>query len=288
MSDSLNSLIGIHAYVFSYIKTLGDLTGKTVLDIPSGDGRATNIFKAQGAKVISLDIFPRSEKSYTSHYGDMSEKLDVDDNAVDIIICQEGIEHVSDQYGLLKEFNRILKKDGELIITTPNISNIRSKVSNLFTESEMWKRMPYTEIDSVWHVEDKTMKFYFGHLFLLPVNRLKTLLVLNGFSDFLYKKTKISGSSVFLGLLLYPVYLILNIMACLTYIKKNKHIGLSVKKRILWDRCWLNVSFTTLFCKHVFWVCKKNNNFEEVIESIGKMQNQMSEEMISEREIIKK
>ena len=288
MSDSSNSLIGIHAYVFSYIKNLGNLTGKIILDIPSGDGRATNIFKAQGAKVIALDIFPRSEKTYTSHYGDMSEKLDVDDNAVDIIICQEGIEHVSDQYSLLKEFNRILKKGGELIITTPNISNIRSKVSNLFTESEMWKRMPYTEIDSVWHVEDNPMKFYFGHLFLLPVNRLKTLLVLNGFGNFLYKKTKISGSSVFLGLLLYPVYLILNIMACLTYIRKNKHIGLSVKKKILWDRFWLNVSFTTLFCKHVFWICKKNNNFEEVIKAIGKMQNQMPEEMISEREIIKK
>ena len=288
MSDSLNSLIGIHAYVFSYIKNLGNLTGKTVLDIPSGDGRTTNIFKAQGAKVIALDIFPRLEKSYTSHYGDMSEKLDIDDNAVDIIICQEGIEHVSDQYGLLKEFNRILKKGGELIITTPNISNIRSKVSNLFTESEIWKRMPYTEIDSVWHVEGNPMKFYFGHLFLLPVNRLKTLLVLNGFGNFLYKKTKISRSSIFLGLLLYPAYLILNIMACLTYIRKNKHIGLSVKKRILWDRFWLNVSFTTLFCKHVFWICTKNNNFEEVIKAISKMQNQMPEEMISEREIIKK
>ena len=288
MSDSLHSLIGIHAYVFSYIKKLGDLTGKTVLDIPSGDGRATNAFKEQGAEVISLDIFPRIEKSYISQYGDMSGKLDVDDNAVDIIICQEGIEHVSDQYGLLREFNRILKKGGELIITTPNISNIRSKISHLFTESEMWKRMPYTEIDSVWHVEDKSMKFYFGHLFLLPVNRLKTLLVLNGFSDFFYKRTKVSGSSVFLGLLLYPIYFILNIMACLAYIRKNKHIDLNIKKRILWSRCWLNLSFTTLFCKHIFWVCKKNNNFEEVIENISKMQNQMPEEMISEREIIKK
>ena len=97
-----------------------------------------------------------------------------------------------------------------------------------------------------------------------------------------------SGSSIFLGLLLYPIYLILNIMACLTYMRKNKHIALSIKKRVLWDRCRLNLSFTTLFCKHVFWVCKKNNNFEEVIEAIGKMQNQMPEEMISEREIIRK
>jgi SAM-dependent methyltransferase len=288
MNDSFNSLVGIHAYVFPYIKKMGDLSGKTVLDIPSGDGRATNIFKEQGAKVISLDIFPRTEKSYTSQYGDMGGDLEIDDNSIDIIICQEGIEHVSDQYSLLKEFNRILKKDGELIITTPNISNIRSKVSHLFSESDMWKRMPYTEIDSIWHIEDKSMKFYFGHLFLLPVNHLKTLLALNGFGDFVYKKTKISKSSVFFGLLLYPIYLILNIMAFLASIKKNRHVDLSIKKKILWDRCILNLSFTTLFYKHIFWVCKKNHSLEEVIGVIGKMQNEMSEEMILEREIIKK
>ena len=288
MNDSFNSLVGIHAYVFPYIKKMGDLSGKTVLDIPSGDGRATNIFKEQGAKVISLDIFPRTEKSYTSQYGDMGGDLEIDDNSIDIIICQEGIEHVSDQYSLLKEFNRILKKDGELIITTPNISNIRSKVSHLFSESDMWKRMPYTEIDSIWHIEDKSMKFYFGHLFLLPVNHLKTLLALNGFGDFVYKKTKISKSSVFFGLLLYPIYLILNIMAFLASIRKNRHVDLSIKKKILWDRCILNLSFTTLFYKHIFWVCKKNHSLEEVIGVIGKMQNKMPEEMILEREIIKK
>jgi len=288
MNNSLNSLVGIHAYVFPYIKKMGDLSGKTVLDIPSGDGRATNLFKEQGAKVISLDIFPRTEKFYTSQYGDMGEKLDIGNNSIDIIICQEGIEHVSDQYGLLKEFNRILKKGGELIITTPNISNVRSKISNLFTESDMWKRMPYTEIDSIWHIENQSMKFYFGHLFLLPVNHLKTLLALNGFGNFVYKRTKISRSSVFFGLLLYPVYLILNIIACLTYIRKNNHIDLSIKKRILWDRCLLNLSFSTLFYKHIFWVCKKNHSLEEVIGVIDKMQNQMSEEMILEREIIKK
>ena len=288
MNNSLNSLVGIHAYVFPYIKKMGDLSGKTVLDIPSGDGRATNIFKEQGAKVISLDIFPRTEKSYTSQYGDMGGDLEIDDNSIDIIICQEGIEHVSDQYSLLKEFNRILKKDGELIITTPNISNIRSKVSHLFSESDMWKRMPYTEIDSIWHIEDKSMKFYFGHLFLLPVNHLKTLLALNGFGNFVYKKTKISKSSVFFGLLLYPIYLILNIMAFLASIRKNRHVDLSIKKKILWDRCILNLSFTTLFYKHIFWVCKKNHSLEEVIGVIGKMQNEMSEEMILEREIIKK
>jgi SAM-dependent methyltransferase len=287
MNNSINSLTGIRAHVFSYIKTLGNLNGKTVLDIPSGDGWATNLFKEQGAKVISLDIFPRSVESYTSQYGDMGKKLNIEDNSVDIIICQEGIEHVSDQFSLLKEFNRILKKEGELIITTPNISNIRSKISNLFTESDMWKRMPYTEIDSIWHIENTSKTFYFGHLFLLPVNHLKTLLALNGFGDFIYKRTKISRSSVFLGLFLYPFYLILNIIAYMTSMKKNQHIDSSVKKLILWDRCLLNLSFTTLFYKHIFWVCKKKHNLDKVIDNIAKMQNKMPSEMSSEREIKK-
>ena len=58
MNDSDKTSIGIHAYVFPYIESMGDLTGKTILDIPSGDGRATNVFKKQGANVISLDILP--------------------------------------------------------------------------------------------------------------------------------------------------------------------------------------------------------------------------------------
>ena len=288
MNDSSKPITGIHAYVLPYIESMGDLSGKTVLDIPSGDGRASIAFKKQGASIISLDIFPRENKSYTSEYGDMSAELNIDDKTVDIIICQEGIEHVSDQYKLLKEFNRILKKGGELIITTPNISNIRSKVSSLFTESDMWKRMPCTEIDSIWHIDEQSKKFYFGHLFLIPVNHLKTLLTINGFHEIIYKKTRISKSSVLMGLFIYPFFLISNILAFFSYTKKNQHINMSIKKKILWQRCLLNLSFTTLFHKHIFWVCKKNFDHDDVIEDINKMQEKMSEDIVSEREIIKK
>ncbi|MBT6733722.1 MAG: methyltransferase domain-containing protein [Gammaproteobacteria bacterium] len=288
MSNPDKTSVGIHVYVYAYIESMGDLSGKTVLDIPSGDGRATNIFKKQGANVISLDIFPRKGKTYSSKYGDMTESLDIDDNAIDIIICQEGIEHVPDQYNLLKEFNRILKKGGDLILTTPNISNIRSKISCLFTESDMWKRMPCTEIDSIWHIDEQSKKFYFGHLFLIPVNHLKTLLTINGFHEIIYKKTRISKSSVLMGLFIYPFFLISNILAFFSYTKKNQHINMSIKKKILWQRCLLNLSFTTLFRKHIFWVCKKNFDHDDVIEDINKMQEKMSEDIVSEREIIKK
>ncbi len=47
---------GIHKYVAEYIHSLSDLSGKTVLDIPCGDGRASYEFLKKGAKVIALDI----------------------------------------------------------------------------------------------------------------------------------------------------------------------------------------------------------------------------------------
>lgn len=125
---------GIHKYVANYIRNLPDLKGKVVLDIPCGDGRASYEFIKKGANVISLDLFPEfmKLKGFSARYGDLSEPLDLEDNSVDYIVCQEGIEHIPSQMNVLKEFNRILKKDGILIITTPNASHIRARISDFF------------------------------------------------------------------------------------------------------------------------------------------------------------
>jgi len=47
---------GTHKLVQDYIKNLPDLHGKTVLDIPCGDGRASYEFFEKGAKVIAFDF----------------------------------------------------------------------------------------------------------------------------------------------------------------------------------------------------------------------------------------
>ncbi len=43
-----------------------------------------------------------------------------DDDSFDIIICEQVIEHVRNQNGLIKEIFRILKKSGVLLISAPN------------------------------------------------------------------------------------------------------------------------------------------------------------------------
>ena len=74
------------------------------------------------------------------------------------IICQEGIEHIPNQLNVLEEFNRVLKKDGILLITTPSNSHIRARLSHFLLETDLLRRMPPTEVDSIWFAENDTDK----------------------------------------------------------------------------------------------------------------------------------
>ena len=177
MKSIKHLLKGITGNVYKYVHNLKDLKNKTVIDIPCGDGRMSAVFKELGATVESYDLDSK-DNDYVDHphkFADMNERLPIDSDHADIILCQEGIEHISDQTKLLEEFNRVLKIGGTLIITTPSLSNMRSKFSIFFTESDLAKRSPPSIIDSVWHVSDRDERIYYGHLFLLTVNKLHTI-----------------------------------------------------------------------------------------------------------------
>ena len=75
------------------------------------------------------------------------EHLPYKDNFFDFIICSEVIEHVSRPDLVVSEFNRVLKKNGRVLITTPNILNPMEIVHNL-KHYLMWiiKKEPITHI----------------------------------------------------------------------------------------------------------------------------------------------
>lgn len=205
-------------------------------------------------------------------YADLSETLPIESNSIDYIICQEGIEHIPNQLNLLEEFNRALKKDGVLLITTPNYSHIRARLSHFFLETDLWKRMPPTEIDSIWFAEGKTEKLYFGHLFLLGVQHLQSLLTFTGFKVKRRIKTDIGSTSLIIGLAMYPLFALLTLLSYMYYRNKNPHVEQDKKRKILWERVKLNLSPTTLFYKHIFWVLQKDGNLNEVIAKLKDMQ----------------
>lgn len=261
---------GINKYVAAYIESLPDLTGKVVVDIPCGDGRSSYSFSRKGATVKAFDLYPEFMKAegIDAQYADLTERIPVEDSTADYLICQEGIEHIPDKVKLFREFNRSLKKGGTLIITAPNISHARARVCMFLLESEFWRRMPPTEIDSVWFTEDKSDRLYFGHLFLVGVQHLQTLCSLSGFDVVDRRRSDPGNTSIILGILLYPLIAVASFVAYRLYGQKNDHVTKKTRLSILWDRVKLNLAPTTLFYKHVFWVMRKEKEYSEVIEDL--------------------
>jgi len=275
MSNSVDfPMRGIGKYVSRYIENLQDLSGKTVVDIPCGDGKVSHWFKERGATVEAFDLYPEFMKveGIQAQYADMLERLPIEDASADFVVCVEGIEHIPNQPALLAEFNRILKPNGKLVLTTPNVSQLRARLSMCLLERDRWTRMPPSEIDCVWFSERRSDRIYFAHLFLTGVHYLRTIAAISGFEVKQRMRTKMNASSVLLGLLFYPGLCVATTIAFLIYRKshrkKNVHVDDEARNRVLWEHVKLNLSAKTLFCKHSFWILEKRSSVRESVERL--------------------
>lgn len=135
-----------------YYSVLPLAGGKTVLDAACGEGYGTALLAECAAHVtgvdISADAIARAENKY-SHYSTISfvkasvAELPVDDCSIDMVVSFETIEHVPEevQQKFLSEIARVLKKDGILVMSTPNkeIYSDRPGYHNKFHIKEFYK-----------------------------------------------------------------------------------------------------------------------------------------------------
>lgn len=101
-----------------------------ILDAGCGEGQllsmVTKKFGLFNLKLYGTDITPTSLESAKKRIENAEfslqdlRDLDYKDEFFDVIMCTEVIEHVPDYKKVLKEFERILKKGGILIISFPN------------------------------------------------------------------------------------------------------------------------------------------------------------------------
>jgi SAM-dependent methyltransferase len=227
----------IKFYVKKFIlKNNEILKGKKVVDFPAGNGITSNILMDIGATPIPIDLFPEyfELEGIDCLRANIREGLPLKDSSNDFLICQEGIEHFSDQFMALKEFNRVLKKDGILLITTPNYSNLRSKLSYLLSESERFNSiMPPNELDSIWMTNKNiTNEIYFGHIFLIGLQKLRVLAILSGFEIKKVHFTRVKSTSLLLLPILYPFILASNYITYRKNMRRNSDFDLDTKKRV--------------------------------------------------------
>jgi len=123
---SINTSKNTHERVFELI---GKDTGISVVEIPSGSGAFVQRLKDAGFdQITAIDIENILEIEHDDFtVGDMTKPLPLSDNSCDQVVCIDGIEHISKQFDFVSEAYRILKDKGEFIISTPNISSLRSR-----------------------------------------------------------------------------------------------------------------------------------------------------------------
>jgi len=203
-----------------------DLAGKRVIDFPAGTGVTSGILRDLGAIPVAFDLFPEyfQAEGLTCTRTDIRSGIPVDNGFADAIVCQEGIEHFSDQYQAFREFNRVLKPEGILLMTTPNYSSLRSRVSYLLSESERYNRhMPPNEIDSIWMASPEISdEIYFGHIFLIGIQKLRVLARVAGFRINKIYMADYKFSSFIYFPIFYPFIVVSNLIAYHKNLRKHK------------------------------------------------------------------
>jgi len=255
-------------YVKKYLDSIKkELENKIVLDIPAGNGVTSEILMENGAKVEPYDLFPEyfMLKNIECKRANIADKIPVIDNYADMLICQEGVEHFSDQLKTFKEFNRVLKTNAKLLITTPSCSNLASKFSYLLFESETTKLMPPNEIDDIWMADKtKTNEIYHGHIFLIGLQKLRILGKLAGFKIHEIRYLRISKSSLFLFPFFYPIILMSSYLRYFSNLKKHKEIPKSYKIAVYKEQFKININPKNLLNKHTFILFEKEKEIEDV------------------------
>jgi len=261
----------IKFYVKQYIlRNKEFLAGKIVVDCPAGSGYSSKLLKESLANVEAYDLFPEFFKveGVECKAADLESKLPINSSHADVVLFQEGIEHLSDQLHALQEMNRILKKGGSLLLTTPNYSNLRAKLSYFLNESEQYKLMPPNQIESIWFSNNESgdNRFYFGHMFLIGIQRLRLLGLLSGLKIRKIHHTRINITSLVLLVLLYPLILLSTFRAYRRAIRKNKNVSRELRKKILKESFVLQINPKILIDGHLFVEFEKYCELDQVVE----------------------
>lgn len=145
--------------------------GSRVLDAPCGDGSLATEMRAAGFAVTGLDIEPPVDQGIEFQRADLSAPLPVAAAAVDVVVSVEGIEHLERPFDFVRECARVLPHDGLLIMTTPNISSLRSR----------WRWFLTGFHHKAKYALDETAPSPMHHINMLSYHRLRYILHTNGF-----------------------------------------------------------------------------------------------------------
>lgn len=136
-------------HLHRYAITTPYIVTKNVLDVACGEGYGSNLISKYANQVYGVDIdsttIDLAKKKYKkdnlSFKSGSTDAIPLGDNSIDVVISFETIEHHNKHEKMFDEIKRVLKKDGILIISTPDkkfYSDVRN-FTNKFHIKELYK-----------------------------------------------------------------------------------------------------------------------------------------------------
>jgi SAM-dependent methyltransferase len=175
--------------------------GGAHLDVGAGRGQLVRAIKQQTSltsyacdscvELFAVPDVPCSEVNLNH------SALPYGDSEFELVTCSEVIEHVENYRALLREAFRVTKGGGVLIVSTPNVLNIKSRLRYLICGfANLFGPLP---------VYNKNLGSTAGHITPIPFFYLAHAMACAGFEKIALRIDKIQKTSV-LGLaLLFPL-----------------------------------------------------------------------------------
>lgn len=120
------------------IELIADLPKNSrVLDIATGKGyMLVELEKAGYGNLACADINEENFALDRTRYGfvraNFNEALPFSDGEFDVVISSETIEHVENPRAFLRELVRVMRPGGRMILSTPNVTAVSSRLRFLF------------------------------------------------------------------------------------------------------------------------------------------------------------
>lgn len=129
MKHELIKPLAHEAIYTTVVRILEALPHGTLLDVPAGEGALAERLLHLGLNVKCCDLHPEIFRlpDVEIKRGDLSHALPYAADSFDYITCIEGLEHIENPHQALREFSRILRQGGQLLLSIPNTLNIEER-----------------------------------------------------------------------------------------------------------------------------------------------------------------
>ena len=186
---------GIHKKFLSFLKKESIQKNAKVLDVGAGHGAFSKRLFDLGYDVSSCDLFPElfEFNEIECDKVDVTKKFPYEDNSFDAAIAIEVTEHINDHEVFFGELSRILKPEGRLYISTPNILSLKSRLRFLLSGFfYSFNPLELNNYDGLQHITSRT------------INQYNYIAIKNGFQNAKVETDKKQSTSKWLLIIFYP------------------------------------------------------------------------------------